>query len=77
MEAETGKELWSPGDLMNTDEFRKFDKHCRVLQVTTLTEKSGRIQKVPKMQGGVGGAVRGVRGKHMRNIQSSPLAQEK
>lgn len=34
---------------MNIDEFMKFDKHCRVLQVTTLTEKSGRTQKVPKM----------------------------
>lgn len=33
---------------MNIDELRKFDKHCRVLQVTTFTEKPGRIQKVPK-----------------------------
>jgi len=50
VEVVTGKELWSPGDLTNVDEFT-FDQHCRVLQVTTLTEKSGRIQKVPKMQG--------------------------
>lgn len=37
---QTRKELWSPGDLMNMDELRNFDKHSMVLQVTALTENS-------------------------------------
>lgn len=57
---QTRKELWSPGDFMNIDEFRNFDKHCVVLQVTTFTENSENAKDA-----GGGGRV-GV-GKWMRN----------
>lgn len=47
LEVETGKELWSPGDLINSgiDEFRMFDKHCRLLQVTTIAESDEEFKK--------------------------------
>lgn len=59
VEDKSRKEPWSPGDLMNIDEFRKFDKYCMALQVTAFRENSEDAKD----------AVRGVGvGKWMRNI---------
>lgn len=38
MLVETGKELWSSEGLVGIDEFKKCDKQCLELQVTTLTQ---------------------------------------